>query len=140
MPDEEVTNLIDATPDAAESNLESSQAHAEAATNTGKAAAKDIYSSSKKKAEDAIATGKAQLSKAAQDLSDAGKAKYEDLKTQATARGEVYKAKAEDAYGEAQAKAKVYQADTEQYIRDNPLQAVGIAAGIGFLIGIILRK
>jgi hypothetical protein len=139
MPDE-VPNPISATPDATESNLESSQAHAEAAADTSKSAAKDIYSSTKKKAEDAIATSKAQLSKAAQDLSEAGKAKYEDLKTQAAAKGEVYKAKAEDAYGEAQAKAKVFQSDSEQYIRDNPLQAVGIAAGIGFLIGIILRK
>lgn len=136
---EEATNLITGT-DPAEINLEASKAHAEAAGDTAKTAAQDIYSSTKGKAEAAIGKGKEQLSKAAQDLSDAGKAKYEDLKAKATVKGEEYKGKAQDALGEAQAKAKVIQSDSEQYIRDNPLQAVGIALGVGFVLGIVLRK
>ncbi|MGC1482017.1 MAG: hypothetical protein WA771_16080 [Chthoniobacterales bacterium] len=91
-------------------------------------------------AKDAYATGKDQVSKAAKDIGDAANAKYADLKTQAAAQGEVYKGKAQDAFNEAQAKAKSVQSDTEQYVRENPLQAVGCALGAGFLIGLILRK
>lgn len=129
---DEATNLISdnstpATP--AEAKVDSSSAHAKATLEKTKTAAKDAYS-----------TGKDQLSKAAKDLSDAASAKYADLRTEAAAKGEIYKGKAQEALSEAQVRAKTCQSDAEQYIRDNPLQAVGAALGVGFLIGILLRK
>jgi membrane protein DedA with SNARE-associated domain len=37
-------------------------------------------------------------------------------------------------------RAHDYQAETENYIRENPLQAVAIAAGVGFVLGVLLRR
>jgi ElaB/YqjD/DUF883 family membrane-anchored ribosome-binding protein len=42
----------------------------------------------------------------------------------------------DDASGYAQS----YQTEAEAYIRENPLQSVGIALGVGFLLGIIIRR
>jgi ElaB/YqjD/DUF883 family membrane-anchored ribosome-binding protein len=37
-------------------------------------------------------------------------------------------------------RARGLQDDGEDYIRENPLQAVGIALAAGFIIGLILRR
>lgn len=50
------------------------------------------------------------------------------------------KAKAESAYGEARSQMKVVQQHTEEYVRDNPLSAVCIALGAGFVLGILARR
>ncbi len=127
---EEVTDLISDNPTpTAEDKLDKSAAHTKTAVENTKSAAKDAYS-----------TGKDQLSKAAKDLSDAASVKYSNLRSEAAAKGEEYKGKAQEALSDAQVRAKAYQSDAEQYIRDNPLQAVGAALGVGFLIGLILRK
>ena len=41
---------------------------------------------------------------------------------------------------EALAKAKELAGDTDSYVRQNPWQAVGIAAGIGLLLGLLVRR
>ncbi len=128
------------TPASAEKKLESSSAHAKAALDATTTAAKEVYETGKKQAGTAVAVSKEHLSKAAKDLSEAASTKYQEVKSQAATRAEEYKGKAQQAIGEASTKAKTFQGDTEQYIRDNPLQAVGIAVGVGFLAGLILRR
>jgi ElaB/YqjD/DUF883 family membrane-anchored ribosome-binding protein len=44
--------------------------------------------------------------------------------------------KLSDAHGHARAKGQEAFNATDSYVRDNPWNAVGIAAGIGFLLGI----
>ena len=50
----------------------------------------------------------------------------------------------QDALADAQAATQIrYRAaaeSTERYVRDNPWQAVGIAAGIGFLFGLLVAR
>jgi ElaB/YqjD/DUF883 family membrane-anchored ribosome-binding protein len=41
---------------------------------------------------------------------------------------------------EALAKAKELAGDADRYVRQNPWQAIGIAAGIGFLVGLLARR
>jgi ElaB/YqjD/DUF883 family membrane-anchored ribosome-binding protein len=41
---------------------------------------------------------------------------------------------------EALARAKVIAGDAEEYVRGNPWQAVGIAAGVGLLLGLLLSR
>lgn len=64
----------------------------------------------------------------------------EDLKSAAGAMAEEYRGKAEQAWGDATARARTFQEDGEQYVRDNPTKAVFTALGIGFILGLILRR
>ncbi len=124
----------------ANEKLESGTAHAKAALDETTAAAKEVLEAGKKRAQTAIASSKEHLTQAARDLGDAANAKYSEVRTQATSKAEEYKGRAQQAFTEASSKARNFQGDTEQYIRDNPLQAVGIAAGVGFVIGLIMRR
>ena len=38
------------------------------------------------------------------------------------------------------ARAKAATAEATRYVRDNPLQSVGIAAAVGILVGLMLRR
>jgi ElaB/YqjD/DUF883 family membrane-anchored ribosome-binding protein len=120
--------------------LESGAAHAKAALEETTAAAKEVYEVGRKRAESAISSSKDHLSQAAKDLSEAANAKYQDIRSQATSKAEEYKGRAQEAFSTATNRAQDFQGDTEQYIRDNPLQAIGIAAGIGFVLGLIMRR
>ncbi len=46
----------------------------------------------------------------------------------------------EDATDEASARARAAAGAAEDYVRDNPWHAVGIAAGIGLLIGLLIGR
>ena len=64
----------------------------------------------------------------------------QELKTAATEMADQYRGKAEEAWDQAQARARTLQEDGEQYVRENPTQAVFTALGIGFILGIIFRR
>ena len=48
--------------------------------------------------------------------------------------------KAEQAWGDATSRVRTFQEDAEQYVRENPTKAVFTALGIGFVLGLILRR
>ena len=50
------------------------------------------------------------------------------------------KVKLGEAERAAVAKAKEAAKATDEYVHDNPWQAVGIAAGIGFLLGLLIGR
>ncbi|CDY73954.1 Probable transmembrane protein [Caballeronia glathei] len=52
-----------------------------------------------------------------------------------TARGAL-----EDAQSSAQSRYRAGIDCTEKYVRENPWQAVGVAAGIGFFIGLLVSR
>ena len=64
----------------------------------------------------------------------------EDLRAAAGAVAEDYHGKAEQAWDDARYRARTLQEDSEQYIRENPTKAVFAALGIGFVLGLILRR
>lgn len=64
----------------------------------------------------------------------------DDLKSAAGAVADEYRGKAEEAWNDARYRVRTFQEDTEQYVRDNPTKAVFSALGIGFLLGLILRR
>ena len=124
----------------AETKLESSTAHAKAALDATTTAAKEVIETGRKHAGTAISTSKEHLSLAAKDLSDAATAKYSEIKSQATTKAEEVKGRAQEAFGQASTKAQSFQSDAEQFVRDNPMQSIGIAVGVGFIFGLILRR
>lgn len=73
------------------------------------------------------------LSAAASDTAHAAKVKSADAAHQAAVH-------AEEAYLMARAKANDALSRTEDSVRQNPAAAVGIAAGLGFLAGLLTAR
>lgn len=126
--------------DVAHVKLESSAEHARQALNAASAASKAVGDTVKKHAQSAYETGREHLTAAAKDVSEAAAAKYGELRGQAKTVAEDYKGRAESAWTDATTKAQNFQGDAESYIRTYPLKAVGIAVGIGFVLGVIFRR
>ncbi len=120
--------------------LESSAEHAKKALNAANEASKVVGETVKKQAQSAYETGREHLTAAARDISDAASVKYSELRSQAQNVAEEYKGRAQSALSGAATKAQDLQGDTEGYIRENPLKAVGIALGVGFVLGVIFRR
>lgn len=133
------TNTEETNTEAAR-KLESSAEHAKKALNAANEASKAVGETVKQQAQSAYAAGREHLSAAARDISDAASVKYNELRSQAQSKAEEYRGRAQSALSDAAAKAQNIQGDTEGYIRENPLKAVGIALGVGFVLGIIFRR
>ena len=88
--------------------------------------------------EHALAAARADA--AAKDLGEAASASYGDIRDQARTKADEFRGRAQSVYSDASAYAQDYQSEAEAYIRSNPLQSVGIALGVGFLFGLILRR
>jgi ElaB/YqjD/DUF883 family membrane-anchored ribosome-binding protein len=63
-----------------------------------------------------------------------------DLRTQAEARLLSAKLKLQELQGQAVDKAKDAARATDDYVHDNPWQAIGIAAAIGFVAGLLMNR
>lgn len=126
--------------DIATKKLESSAEHAKKALGAATEAGKTVGETVKQQAQGAYATGKEHLTAAAKDLSEAANAKYGELRGQASSVAEDYKGRAQAAFSDAQSKAEDFQGDAEAYIKDNPFKALGIALGVGFVLGVLFRR
>ena len=63
-----------------------------------------------------------------------------DLRTQAEARLLSAKLKLQELQGQAVDKAKDAARATDDYVHDNPWQAIGIAAVVGFVAGLLMNR
>jgi len=120
--------------------LESSSEHAKKAIDAATEAGRVVGETVKKHAKAAYDAGREHLGAAAKDLGEAANAGYDDFREQARHKAEELRGRAQSAYQDASARAQSYQSDAEAYIRENPLQSVGIALGVGFVLGLILRR
>lgn len=83
---------------------------------------------------------KTDVSRLTSTLTDLGKAKGRDIKADVTGKAEDLKLKAENQALEARIAAEGAVEDVEKYIRKNPMTALGIAAFVGLIIGIITSR
>jgi len=120
--------------------LESSSEHAKKAIDAATDAGRAVGETVKKQAKAAYDAGREHLGAAAKDLGDAANATYGDLRDQARSKADEFRGRAQTAYQDAAARVHDYQSDAESFIRENPLQSVGIALGVGFVLGLILRR
>lgn len=127
-------------PKVADQKLGSSTEHAKKALDAATEATKAVGETVKKQAQVAIDAGREHLTAAAKDLGEAAAATYSDLREQALSKTQQYREKANAAFDDYGQRAQAYRSDAENYIRENPLQSVGIAVGVGFLLGLILRR
>ncbi len=120
--------------------LGSSSDHAKKALDVATDAGRTVGETIKNQTKIAVDAGKEHLSAAAKDLGEAASATYTDLRDQAKSKADEFKGRAQDWIGDASSCAESYQSEAEAYIREKPLRAVGIALGVGFILGIILRR
>lgn len=76
------------------------------------------------------------LDKAAKETGD----KARDLRSQVEARLLSAKLKLQELEGEAVDRAKAAARVTDDYVHDHPWQAVGVAAGIGLVVGLLMSR
>lgn len=85
-------------------------------------------------------SGKSHATEAANEFRAAAEAKLSDLRETVTQRAGQYRERANQVWSDTTGRARTLTEDGEQYIRENPLQAVGIALAAGFILGVILRR
>lgn len=93
-----------------------------------------------KHANDKFRSGKAHAAEAANEFKEAASAKLHDLRDTLNERAGEYRERANQVWSETTGRARTLTEDGEDYIRENPLQAVGIALAAGFVLGLILRR
>lgn len=121
-------NQKDPTRNASE-KLESSQQHAKKAFETTSAAAREITDAARSVAQSAYQESKNELSAAARDMKQAASATYASLADQTTILT-----------NEWCERASQTEAELVERVREKPLQSLGIAFGIGLVVGILLNK
>jgi len=63
-----------------------------------------------------------------------------DLRAQVEAKLLAAKLRLQELEGEAIDRAKVAAQVTDDYVHDNPWQAIGVAAAVGFLVGLLMNR
>ncbi len=71
---------------------------------------------------------------------DKGQTEIEDLRRQVKDLTEKYGAAAQNTLQDVKDKVQQNVGDIEQQIRDKPVQATLVAAGVGFLVGALLTR
>lgn len=73
-------------------------------------------------------------------LRDSATEKAEALRNAATARATGLRESAHEQWDDTRDKAREFQVTAEDYIRQNPTKAMLGALGVGFLVGLIMRR
>jgi ElaB/YqjD/DUF883 family membrane-anchored ribosome-binding protein len=63
-----------------------------------------------------------------------------DLRAQVEAKLLAAKLRLQELEGEAMDRAKAAARMTDDYVHDNPWPAIGVAAGVGFLLGMLISR
>ncbi|OWY38772.1 hypothetical protein CEK28_11830 [Xenophilus sp. AP218F] len=74
------------------------------------------------------------------DAADDGSAQGKELRRKVGEKLKVAKTKLLEAEQAVVGKAKVAAKATDQYVHDNPWKSIGIAAGVGFLLGMLVSR
>ena len=76
------------------------------------------------------------MKRAASETGDRAK----DLRSQVEAKLLAAKSRLQEMQGEALDSAKAAARVTDDYVHDNPWQAIGAAAALGFLVGLLMNR
>jgi ElaB/YqjD/DUF883 family membrane-anchored ribosome-binding protein len=76
------------------------------------------------------------LKRAANETGDRAK----DLRSQVEAKLLAAKLRLQEIEGEAVDRARVAARVTDDYVHDNPWQAIGIAAAVGFVVALLMSR
>ncbi|GGE20037.1 hypothetical protein GCM10011360_05950 [Primorskyibacter flagellatus] len=87
-----------------------------------------------------IAVLQADVAKLTRTMGDFGRAQGEQAKAAATRTAEDLRLRADHLRQDAEAQLRTGYAQAETAVRDNPAAAVGLAAGIGFVLGLLSSR
>lgn len=87
-----------------------------------------------------IATLSAELAELTRAESDIGQSKMAQMTEEAKAMGEALAAQAANASGEVRTRLVQAEDAVEERVRANPMAALGVAAGVGFLAALMLKR
>jgi ElaB/YqjD/DUF883 family membrane-anchored ribosome-binding protein len=85
---------------------------------------------------DVLAEAESLLKQASKETGD----RASDLRSQVETKLRTAKTRLADMHGDAMDNAKAAARATDDYVRDNPWQAIGVAASIGFLVGLVVSR
>lgn len=71
---------------------------------------------------------------------DDGSEKSRELYTQLVAKLKLAKERLQDVEKRAVVRAKAAAKATDEYVHENPWKSIGIAAGVGFLLGMLVSR
>lgn len=110
-------------------------------------AANDLRAAAGEKAREFVHTAEAKAAalkdravESAQHFRETAAEKAAALKTAASERAQHFKESANEQWQDTRVKAKELHVTAEDYIRQNPTKCVISALGLGFLIGLIVRR
>lgn len=110
-------------------------------------AANDLRAAAGEKAKEIVSTAETKASvfkeravESAQQFRDTANEKATALKANATQRAQQVKESADQQWQDTRVKAKEFHVTAEDYIRQNPTKCVISALGLGFLVGLIVRR
>ncbi|HQR12349.1 MAG TPA: DUF883 family protein [Casimicrobiaceae bacterium] len=83
-----------------------------------------------------ISEAESLLSKATHETGE----KARDLRSQAEARLLTAKLKLQELQGQAVDRAKEAARATDDYVHENPWQAIGVAAAVGMIVGLLISR
>ncbi|WP_181700299.1 DUF883 family protein [Chthonobacter albigriseus] len=87
-----------------------------------------------------IAELKAELARLSSTIGTIANRRYEDLRDRASGYAEDFARQGAALRDQAYERAGVMEQEVERSIRERPLAAVAIAAGVGYLVGLISRS
>ena len=87
-----------------------------------------------------IAHLKAEMSKLAESVSNAGSVISKDVKGSASVKGEQVRRQSEATIRDLREQLDEIEATVSGHVRERPLTAIAAAAGVGFLIALIARR
>jgi len=76
----------------------------------------------------------------AAELRSVAETKASEYRATAEAKAQEYKAKAGETYEQVRTRANTLQEEGEAYVRENPLRGVLTALGVGFILGLLIRR
>lgn len=123
------------------------QAPAESSAPSISQAASDLRAAATEKARELVHTAETKAAalkeravETAQHFRESATEKATALKSAATEKAQHIKESATEQWQDTRVKAKEFQVTAEDYIRQNPTKCVVSALGLGFLIGLIVRR
>lgn len=87
-----------------------------------------------------IAHLKAEMSKLAESVSNAGSVISKDVKGSARVKGEQVRRQSEATIRDLREQLDEIEATVSGHVRERPLTAIAAAAGVGFLIALVARR
>ena len=81
-----------------------------------------------------------QLKDKASELKDKASELTSNIKDAATEQLQNVRDTAEEYYGQGRAKAQEWERGLEEYVQEQPIKALLIAAGVGIVLGIIWKR